>query len=65
MQNKVTAIPFRGTPEQEAKLKEVIAAHKGQEGALMPVLQQAQDIYGYLPIEVQTMIAEGLEISLE
>ena len=30
----------------------------------MPVLQQAQGIYGYLPIEVQTMIAEGLGISL-
>ena len=30
----------------------------------MHVLQEAQGIYGYLPIEVQTMIAEGLEISL-
>ena len=65
MQNKVTQIPFRGTPEQEAKLKEIIAAHKGQEGALMPVLQEAQELYGYLPIEVQTMIAEGLGTSLE
>ena len=65
MQNKVTQIPFRGTPEQEAKLKEIIAAHKGQEGALMPVLQEAQELYGYLPIEVQTKIAEGLETSLE
>ena len=52
MQNTITEIPFRGTPEQEAKLKEIIAAHKGQDGALMPVLQQAQDVYGYLPIEV-------------
>ena len=31
----------------------------------MSVLQQAQDVYGYLPIEVQTMVAEGLGISLE
>ena len=30
-----------------------------------PVLQQAQDIYGYLPIEVQKIIAEGLGIPLE
>ena len=65
MQNKITEIPFRGTAEQEAKLKEIIAAHKGQDGALMPVLQQAQDVYGYLPVEVQTMIADGLGISLE
>ena len=31
----------------------------------MPVLQEAQEIYGYLPIEVQTMVAEGLNVSLE
>ena len=31
----------------------------------MPVLQKAQDIYGYLPVEVQIMIAEGLGLSLE
>lgn len=65
MAKKKTAVPFYGTAEQEAQLKEVIAAHKEQPGALMPVLQQAQGIYGYLPIEVQTMIAEGLGIPLE
>ncbi len=65
MTNKITEIPFRGTPEQEAKLKEVIAAHKGHSDAMMPVLQKAQEIYGYLPIEVQTMVAEGLGVSLE
>lgn len=58
-------IPFNGTPEQEKMLNDVILAHKEQRGALMPVLQQAQDIYGYLPIEVQTMIANGLNIPLE
>ena len=65
MTNKITEIPFRGTPEQEAQLKEVIAQHKGQTDAMMPVLQKAQEIYGYLPIEVQTMVAEGLGVSLE
>ncbi|MBR4906654.1 MAG: NADH-quinone oxidoreductase subunit NuoE [Clostridia bacterium] len=65
MTNKITEIPFRGTPEQEAKLKEIIAQHKGQPDAMMPVLQKAQEIYGYLPIEVQTMVAEGLGVSLE
>ena len=65
MTNKITEIPFRGTPEQEAKLKEVIAQHKGQSDAMMPVLQKAQEIYGYLPIEVQKMVAEGLGVSLE
>ena len=59
-----TQVPFSGTLEQELQLKEVIAAHKEQPGCLMPVLQQAQEIYGYLPIEVQAIVAEGLGISL-
>ncbi len=65
MRKKIGTLPFSGTPEQEAKLKEVIAAHKDDPGAIMPVLQEAQEIYGYLPIEVQTMIAEGLNVPLE
>ena len=43
---------------------EVIAKHKESRGALIPVLHEAQEIYGYLPIEVQTMIAEGLNVPL-
>ena len=65
MTSTKTTIPFTGTAEQEAALKKVIEDHKGKPGALMPVMQKAQDIYGYLPIEVQTMIAEGLGVSLE
>ena len=60
MANTKTVVPFTGTAEQEAKLREVIAAHKGQKGALMPVLQGAQEIYGYLPEEVIRRIAAGL-----
>ena len=60
-----STIPFRDTPEQQAKLEAAILEHKDQPGALMPVMQQAQEIYGYLPIEVQAMIAEGLGCSLE
>ena len=65
MAKRKTAVPFKGTEEQEKKLKEIIAAHKDMQGALMPVLQQAQEVYGYLPIEVQKMIAEGLSMPLE
>jgi len=60
-----TTVPFQGTAEQEKKLKEVIEQYREVPGALMPVLQQAQEIYGYVPIEVQTMIAKGLNIPLE
>jgi NADH-quinone oxidoreductase subunit E/NADP-reducing hydrogenase subunit HndA len=62
--NMETQPIFRGTPKQERELKKVIAAHKEQPGGLMPVLQEAQNIYGYLPIEVQKMIAEGMGVSL-
>jgi len=65
MQKKLSKIPFSGTPEQEAKLAEVIAANKHDKSRLMAVMQEAQEIYGYLPIEVQNMIAEGMEIPLE
>lgn len=65
MDTKKNTVPFAGTKEQEAELRKVISEHKDEKGALMPILQKAQDIYGYLPIEVQTIIAEELEIPLE
>ncbi len=57
-------IPFKGTKEQEAELRAMIAEHKDQQGALMPVLQGAQAIYGYLPYEVMTIVSEELNISM-
>ncbi len=65
MSKTTNTIPFNGTDEQKAELLKVIAEKKDDQGALMPVLQKAQDIYGYLPIEVQTMIAEEMNIPLE
>lgn len=65
MKKKISTIPFKGTPEQEAKLQQVIAENKHDKSNLMVVMQQAQDIYGYLPFEVQNMIAEGMEVPLE
>lgn len=62
---KKTTVPFSGTPEQEEQLIAVIGELKGEGGALMPILQKAQTIYGYLPIEVQRIIAKELNISLE
>lgn len=61
---KKNTIPFNGTEEQKKELMAVIEAHKDQDGATIPVLHKAQEIYGYLPIEVQTMIAEGLNVPL-
>ena len=64
MPNCKTVVPYQGTQEQEEQLRQVITQYKGQPGATMPVLQAAQEIFGYLPEEVQIIVAEGLEIPL-
>lgn len=65
MQKRISSIPFSGTKEQELKLLKVIEKYKDDPGAVMPVLQEAEEIYGYLPIEVQTIIADKLDVPLE
>ncbi|MCB6610374.1 NAD(P)H-dependent oxidoreductase subunit E [[Clostridium] symbiosum] len=65
MSHKKEGVCFTCTPEQEAALKKVIADLKDTDGALMPILQHAQEIFGYLPIEVQTMISDETGIPLE
>ena len=64
MQKRISNIPFSGTKEQEAQLFEIIEKRKNEPGAIMPVLQEAQNVYGYLPIEVQQMVADGLGVPL-
>ena len=65
MKKNLTTVMFRGTKAQEEELNAVIESLKDTPGALMPILQKAQDIYGYLPVEVQRMIALKLGISVE
>ncbi len=50
--------------EKYAKLKQSIAAHREEKGALMPVLQEAQEIFGCVPMDVQQIIADGLGTTL-
>ena len=50
--------------EKYAKLDQVIAAHRNEKGALMPVLQEAQGIFGCVPLDVQEILAEGLHTTL-
>ena len=59
------SVSFAGTPEQKEQLLQVINDKRNEPGALMPILQKAQEIYGYLPIEVQTMIAQEMDVPLE
>ncbi|MBQ1663372.1 MAG: NAD(P)H-dependent oxidoreductase subunit E [Clostridia bacterium] len=60
-----TKVAFLGTAEQEAELLAAIEEMKDLPGALMPVMQKAQEIYGYLPIEVQSIISDAMDVPIE
>ena len=51
-------------PQQERQLTEWLGQHRDMPGVTMPALQKAQEMYGYLPIEVQRMVADALGIPL-
>ena len=61
---KKIVIHFEGTKEQELQLKQELAELVKVPGGLMPALQKAQEIYGYLPKEVQIMIADAFGVPL-
>jgi len=46
------------------ELKKIIAESKGKPGSLILVLHKAQNLFGYLPREVQRLIADGLDVPL-
>ncbi len=47
-----------------APLEEVLERYRDQRGAVIPVLQKAQEIFGYLPREVLEKVAEGMGVPL-
>ncbi len=59
--NATTTLPFKGTEQQEAALRGWLREHLDTPGVAMAALQQAQEIYGYLPLEVQRIIAHELD----
>lgn len=50
--------------EKYAKIAEVIDIHKDKEGSLIMILHAAQEIYGYLPLELQKFIALRMGLPL-
>jgi NADH:ubiquinone oxidoreductase 24 kD subunit len=52
------------TDENFEKLHKVIEEHKDMQGPLMPILHEAQHIFGAIPIEVQKVISEKLNTPL-
>ena len=65
MSERKPSVPFSGTKEQEKALLAVIEEMKDTKGALIPILQGAQEIYGYLPYEVQKIVCRETKIPLE
>ena len=72
--NKTAGIPSQecvccscGAESQEALLErigELARSYREREGSLIQVLHMAQGIYGYLPLEVQQVVADSLDIPL-
>lgn len=62
---KITSIKFIDTEEQKKKFEEILEKNKNLDGALMPILQQTQEVYGYLPYEIMCKIAAFLDKSVE
>ncbi|OPL14492.1 MAG: hypothetical protein AVO39_08960 [delta proteobacterium MLS_D] len=52
------------TEEQIRQLDDTIALYKGRPGALIPVLEKAQELLGFLPAPVQKHVGDGLNIPL-
>ncbi len=47
-----------------AKLEKILEMHSGQKGALIPILQEIQAAYGYLPEEALKMVSRGIKVPL-
>lgn len=50
--------------EKFEQLSRIIAAYKDKPGPLIPVMHEAQDLFGHLPLEVQKVIASDLDVPL-
>lgn len=62
---KRTTIPADDaiTPEMYKKIDAIVVKYRDKPGSLIPVLQKAQEVCGYLPHIVQRYIARGLKMS--
>ena len=54
--------PEEDIASKTADIQKIIAENRSKPGSLIPVLQQAQEIIGYLPPSIQKHIARGLNI---
>jgi NADH:ubiquinone oxidoreductase subunit E len=59
-----TRTSARGCQGEIQELDAIIDKYKGQEGMVIRILQQAQNLFGYLPMEVQSHISDKLDIPI-
>lgn len=65
MDVKEMTFEFIETESQYQEFEECLLKLQNQKGGQMPALQEAQRIYGYLPIEVLERISKKMDIPLE
>ena len=47
----------------ETRIREILDAHRGMEGSLLPILHAVQDAFGHVPEAALPIIAADLNIS--
>lgn len=60
----IKGLDVRANEKQFVELKEYIDSIRQSQGILMQTLHKAQEIFGYLPIEVQRFISEEIDVPL-
>lgn len=53
---------YKVKDEKSKMIQEIVAKHQHSKGALIPILHEVQEAYGYLPDEVQEKIAKEMNI---
>ncbi len=60
---RISDLPkYKLKPAEAQKVGKIIDKYKGKAGAIVPALQDIQKTIGFLPIDVQKKVAEGLGV---
>ena len=65
IEKKVVQADFVETESQKEEFEVALSRLANQRGAQMPLLQETQRIYGYLPKELLERMAKALDVPLE
>ena len=53
-----------GENKEKAQIDEILLKYEGKKGALIPVLQEVQALYNYLPKDILEYVAEKMSIPI-